>query len=302
MITSALLKTAKFYLQGSITDYKNGNGPDAKHKALVAYLEGVEPVEPRLKASDPQLMIDLESKMADVRGAIDRNASLPELVDVVKKAEGQIEIAQKVLTEAAPSAWLTFMIASAILLREGFEAVLMIIALLGVIRASGAQHASKWVHGGWFVALLCGFIAWFFSGWLMVFSGAQREAMEGVTSLFAVVVLLYMGFWLHRTTEIGRWKAFIDGKVKSSLEGGNLFGLSVISFIAVFREAFETVLFLRALWLEGGMDTKAALVAGVFGSLTLVFILAWAILKYTPRVFLSEKFLISRQVSWLCLL
>ena len=41
----------------------------------------------------------------------------------------------------------------AILLREGFEAVLIIIALLGVIRASGTKSAHKWVHGGWMAAL-----------------------------------------------------------------------------------------------------------------------------------------------------
>jgi high-affinity iron transporter len=99
-----------------------------------------------------------------------------------------------------------------------------------------------------------------------------------------------MGFWLHRTTEIGRWTKFINGKVKTALEGKRLFGLAAISFMAVFREAFETVLFLRALWLEGGMSTKWAMSAGAFGAFTLIIFLAWIILKYAAKIPIRKLF------------
>ena len=228
--------------------------------------------------------------MAEVRSAIEGKAPVADLKSRVLAANAEIEAAGNLLSKTDMSPWIAFMAAAAILLREGFEAVLVIIALLGVIRASGSPRAAAWVHGGWLSALGLGAIAWIFSGWLMGISGAQRETLEGATSLFAVVVLLVVGFWLHSQTEIGRWKAFIHGKVQRALDGKNLWALASISFVAVFREAFETVLFLRAIWLEGGDGAKIAMTAGVLSSLALVIAMAWAILKYSAKLPIRRLF------------
>jgi len=284
------LQLAKLYIHQSLRLYKAGQLEDAKSKALLAYLEGVEPIEPRLRASDPSLTSSVEEKMTLLRSAIEHRKSYEMVFGAATFAEEDLDGAALILNQSSPSPWITFLIAAAILLREGFEAVLIIITLLGVIRASGSVEARKWVHGGWVVALFCGVLAWFLSGFLMALGGARRELMEGFTSIFAVIVLLYMGFWLHRTTEIGRWTQFINVKVKRALEGKKLFGLAAISFMAVFREAFETVLFLRALWLEGGMSTRWAMFGGALGSLALIFALAWLILKYTARIPIRRLF------------
>lgn len=277
-------------LDEALKEYQAGNTDSAKNKALRAYLEGIEPIEPRLRATDPAAVSDLEDKMAQVRSLIDSRKSVALLQAAVEAAKGKISEAQTLMQTKKMSPWIAFLAAAAILLREGFEAVLVIIALLGVIRASGKKRAAHWVHGGWMSALGLGAVAWFFSGWLMGMSGAQREALEGVTSLFAVAVLLTVGFWLHSQTEIGRWKAFIHGKVQKALDGKNLWGLASISFIAVFREAFETVLFLRAIWLEGGDGAKVAMLLGVLGSLAFVIAMAWAILRYSAKIPIRRLF------------
>jgi high-affinity iron transporter len=284
------LGTARGLLDSSITAYLAGDREEAKTRALKAYLEGIEPVEPRLRASDPGAVTELEEKMAAVRGAIEAGKPPAEVRAAITLALQQIAKAEALLNAGEMSPWIAFLAAAAILLREGFEAVLVVIALLGVIRAANVPRAALWVHGGWISALALGAVAWFFSGWLMGISGAQRETLEGVTSLFAVAVLLVVGFWLHSQTEIGRWKKFIHGKVQKALEGRNLWGLASISFVAVFREAFETVLFLRAIWLEGGGDAKIAMAVGVFGSLALVIGLAWAILRYSATLPIRRLF------------
>ena len=284
------LDLAREKLKKSVTDYHAGKFDSAKQLALSAYLDGVEPVEFRLRAADPAMTADLEQKMGAVRGMIERRKSLGELDHAAQKAEEMLSQARTTLQHKGSGQWLTFLVAAGIFLREGFEAVLIIIALLGVIRAAGAKSAALWVHLGWVLALGGGAIAWVFSGWLIGISGMQRELMEGVTSIFAVLVLLYLGFWLHSKTEIGRWKQFIDGRVKTALEGGNRIGLAVISFTAVFREAFEVVLFLRALWLESGADSRAAMAIGVFGSFALILALAWALLKYSTRIPIRRLF------------
>ena len=130
----------------------------------------------------------------------------------------------------------------------------------------------------------------------MTMSGAGIEILEAVTSLLAVMVLLYLGFWLHNKTEIHRWKSFIHGKVKKALEGSNLFGLASLSFIAVFREAFETVLFLRAVWLESGMASKTTLALGTLTSFALLVIMAMALLKFSARLPIRKLFSLSSSV------
>lgn len=287
------LNHARTQLDEAVKEYKNGDQDAAKSKALKAYLEGIEPVEPRLKATDPSAVSILETKMAAVRSAIEGKQSISEVEDSVTAAKAQIDSAEKLLKSDSMSPWIAFLAAAAIILREGFEAVLFIIALLGVIRAAGSKKAAHYVHGGWVAALGLGVVAWFLSGWLMGMSGAQRETLEGATSLFAVAVLLIVGFWLHSQTEIGRWKAFIHGKVQRALEGKNLYALASIAFIAVFREAFETVLFLRAIWLEGGDGSKFALISGVVGSILFVILLAWALLQYSAKVPIRKLFGVS---------
>lgn len=284
------LLVAEGELDSAVAEYEKGDVESAKTKALKAYLEGIEPIEPKLKATEPEAVTRLEEKMAAVRGAIEGKLSLALLQSRVAIAKSEIETAKTLLSAKEMSPWVSFMAALAIILREGFEAVLVVIALLGVIRAAGSKRAALWVHGGWMSALGVGLIAWFFSGWLMGMSGAQRETLEGITSIFAVFVLLVVGFWLHSQTEIGRWKAFIHGRVQRALEGKNLFALATISFVAVFREAFETVLFLRAIWFDGGEATKYAMVSGVVFSLSLVIVLAWAILKYSAKLPVRKLF------------
>lgn len=274
-------------------DYRNGKFDSAKTEALQAYLEGIEPIEPRARATDPEAVADLEEKMASVRGSIEDKKSFTELEKQIQGAEAQIAVVAKLIEHQDMSPVVAFFASFAILLREGFEAVLIILALLGVIRATGSKEAALWVHGGWMSALGCGFIAWLFSGWVMGISGAGREMLEGITSLFAVAVLLYVGFWLHRQSEIGRWKDFLEVKVKGFLHGKNLLGLAAISFFAVFREAFETVLFLRAIWYEGGDATRSALSAGVVASLILVISLSWMALTFSKRLPLRQLFTLS---------
>ncbi|MFO1520142.1 MAG: cytochrome c/FTR1 family iron permease [bacterium] len=284
------LEIAKNYLKQAQKEYREGPRESAQKKALLAYLEGVEPVEARLRTYDPAFTLDLEKKMAAVRNSMTSSSSPDEVDRSTRIALENLEQAESLLKQSVSSPWFVFLMALSIILREGFEAVLIIVAILGVLRVVGEKKAARWVHGGWIAAVALGGVVWVFSGWLMRVSGAGREMMEGVTSLLAVLVLLYVGFWLHSKTEISRWTNFIDGRTRRVLAGGSFFGLAAISFMAAFREAFETVLFLRALWLEGGSYAKMTMAFGVIASFLLIFLLAYALLRYSVRIPLKKLF------------
>lgn len=289
----ASLVIARRGLAAAATSYKAGKFAEARHQALMAYLEGVEPVEQRLRSIDGSLVAEIEQKMADVRRAIEKKETPETVIAKIQAADVVIKKSEKALESEDNSPWVTFSLTAGILFREGFEAVLIILAILGVLRAVNARRAAVLVHSGWVSAVFLGIVAWFFSGWLILISGASREVTEATAAMLAVVVLLYMGFWLHSKTEIKRWTAFIDGKVKKALEGNQRWGLFALSFIAVFREAFETVLFLRALWIQGGDSSKTAMLSGVVICFALILIAAWALLKYSLKLPIRQLFGIS---------
>jgi high-affinity iron transporter len=287
------LHLARDYLQEAFEDFKSGNLEGARHMALIAYLEGVEPIEARLRLLNGAVVAEMEQRMMDVRRMIEEKKSVEQLSQAMQQARLSLDRAEQLLNQNPPSLWFVFVMTGSILLREGFEAVLIIVAILGVLRILGERRAVLWIHGGWILALLCGLAVWFVSEWLIRMGGTRREMMEGVTTLLAVAVLLYVGFWLHSKTEIHRWTSFIDGKTKRALKEGSLFSLAFISFMAVFREAFETVLFLQALSLEGGTAAKSAMAMGVAVSLALVLILAFFLLRYSVRIPIRKLFNIS---------
>ncbi|MGA7305206.1 MAG: FTR1 family protein [Rhodothermales bacterium] len=281
---SASLNLAKQLLGDALAKYRDGKTRPARADALRAYLEGVEPIEPALAARDGALKAGLERRMLAVRNQIERGADSESVAQAVTDARGSLDEAERVLGESPPSLFFSFILAASILLREGLEAFLVILAILGVLRSVGQKEAVRWVHAGWMFALGLGIVAWFFSDALIQVGAAQREIMEGFVSLIAVGVLLYVGFWMHNKSEINKWKAFIEKRVNRTLGTGNLFGLAAISFFAVFREAFESVLFLSALTLEQGTAHRSAVAGGAAAAIAGVLILSAILLRYSIRL------------------
>jgi high-affinity iron transporter len=285
---------ATILLNEALAAYKSNSKNDAKRLSIQAYLEGIEPIEPMIKANNPLLVQKVEMEMGKIRQII---ADPQGTVDLLTS---QIAITNEVFSEVDAtiqsrelSFGVAFSGAFAIILREGFEAVLIILTLLSVIKAYGNKKAALWVHAGWSSALFLGFVSWFLSGVLMKMSGAGREVLEAATSSFAVIILLYFGFWLHRQIEITRWKKFIHEKVQGAIDNKNLWALFSISFISVFREAFETVLFIRALWFQTNTDGKNAIFLGLLAALFLIFTLSILALRYSRKIPVRELFKVS---------
>ncbi|QIW15705.1 iron permease [Pasteurellaceae bacterium RH1A] len=132
-----------------------------------------------------------------------------------------------------------------ILLREGIEALLIIMALLTALKAAQQPKAKRWVYAGAGLGLfasLLGAIALqqFFPA---LSAGTSREILEGVVGIVAVVMMLFVGAWLHSKSSLLGWKRFIDKQVAQALATGSLVSMLTLSFLSVFREGAETILF-----------------------------------------------------------
>jgi high-affinity iron transporter len=249
-------------------------------------------IEPKIKATDANLLIEIEEKMGSVRAGIEYKLPMEHLQEKTQIATGVIEKVEKLFSQERSTTSMVFLMSATIILREAFEAVLIVIALLSVLKSTQSKKSLAWVHGGWVAAVFVGVVFWFFSGWAMNLSGANRELLEGALTLVSALVLVYMGFWLHSKTEITKWNRFIKSKIEVALNNKSLLALSAISFIAVVREALEVVLFLRALWIEntGSSEMQMASIAGVAVAFLLVFVLSILMLRFAEKVPIRKLF------------
>ncbi len=284
------LTKAKDWINQSTAAYKAGNKQEARTLALTAYLEGVEPLEVQLRANDASLIANIETTMSAMRSAIENDKSVAE---VQKKAQQSIVFlgqAETLLAEKSFSGWLAFLLSSSIILREGLEAFLVVITVLGIVRSLKIKGAAAWVHGGWITAIASGFLLWLAADSLFTFTGAQREVMEGAIALFAVGVLLYVGFWMHSKSEAGKWQAYVKTRIQGLAKKENMVGLAFLSFLVVFREAFESVLFLSTLNMEVGETHQTAFVAGIVAAFAALGLISVLLLKYSKRIPITQLF------------
>lgn len=281
---------AKSLLKKSLLAYESRDKMGALNAALKAYLDGVEPIEAQVQASDNALFGRLEADMMKVRSLIEQDASLEALEIAVITATETINEAEALLSSSERGVFDTALLTAGILIREGLEAFFVILAILGVLRKVNIPQATRWIHLGWIAAIVVGMISWFFTDSLMQWSAAERELMEGLIGIFAVGILLYLGYWLHGKTEAGKWKAFVEERILTLVNRNNLIGLSAFSFIVVFREAFESVLFISSLSAGGEGDSKIGILIGFIGSALLLLFIAVAMLRWFKKLPIKQVF------------
>lgn len=271
-------------LAESLDAYRQGDAARAHQLAVTSYLEGFELVEAPLDAVDGGLKTRVEAEMLGYRTMIQSRAPREAVETQARAIASLLDSARGRLDAARLSPITTFASALVILLREGLEAILVVAAVVALLIKSGRREALRYVHAGWIGALALGGVTWVIASYVVTLSGAGREVTEGVTALVAALMLLYVGFWMHRHSHAARWKSFLETRVQAALSGRTLWALASISFLAVYREAFETVLFYQALWVEAGPSGRLAVAAGCLAGFAGLALIAWLILKLGLRL------------------
>ncbi|MEA1673747.1 FTR1 family protein [Nitrospirillum sp. BR 11163] len=275
------LAIARAKLGLAVKAYEAGDAKAAGDLALAAYLDGFEPVEPILKARDGGLMTRVESAMGAFRGVISQGRPADEVRAQAQAITGLLTEAEHALSPAAASDASTFVGAFTILLREGLEALLIVVAMIAFLRKAGRADVLRHVHLGWTTALAAGLATWAAATYLVSISGASRELTEGLGSVFAALVLLSVGVWMHGKSQAGAWQLYIKEKLSHALSRQSAWFLFLLTFVVVYREVFETILFYMALWAEGA---HMAVLAGAGAAVLLLAAIAWGLLRYSRRL------------------
>ena len=287
------LEVTRSKLAASLAAYRAGNRREAQTLALSAYLDGFEPLEPMLVARNAALMGRIESGMGELRSGLERGLPVDEVAARVSVLDALFDDAQTALAPDATSGASNFLGAFAILLREGLEALLIVVAMIAFLRKADRREVLPYVHGGWISALVAGGLTWAVATYAIKVSGASRELTEGFGSLFAAVVLLSVGIWMHGKSQADQWQRYIREKLSHALTKQSAWFLFGLAFIVVYREVFETILFFAALWTQGGV---AMTLAGAGSAAVVLAVIAWIMLRYSRTLPVAKFFAYS---SWL---
>lgn len=176
-----------------------------------------------------------------------------------------------------------------ILLREGVEAMLIVIALISALNVAKQPQGKKWVYAGVLAGLLASVIGAIVLQRLFpaVTAGTHREVLEGFIGLFVVVMMLMIGTWLHSKSSLQSWNAYIAKHMGKALTTGSLVSLFGLSFLSVFREGAETIVFYAGILPKISMND---FLTGIFAALLVLAVLAVLLLKTSIKLPIAKLF------------
>ena len=234
-----------------------------------------------------------------------RNASLYTKVEtetpviMVKGGEKQYqEKLQNLITELSQidtKAEYTFVDAMFILLREGVEALLIVLALVSGLKAANQKKGLKWVYAGAVAGILASIVIAVVLQKLFpaVSSGTNREIIEGFVGIFAVIMMIGIGVWLHSKSSLKAWKDYMDRKMNVVLSTGSFISMFALSFLAVFREGAETILVYAGIL---PLISVQNLITGISAAVIILIIIALALTYASSKIKVHRVFFI---LTWM---
>ena len=219
-----------------------------------------------------QLVDDLKSWLVKDAAILDGGAS------------GNVNGFTKLVTSSAGQAFL-------ILIREGLEALLVVAAVIAYLVKSGNKRFTRWIYLGVVAGLAgSGLVAVLFT-FLFGGSGPVQEISEGVCALIATLMLLWTSNWMLNKSSVEAWNNYIRNKTEAAVAGaqskvesgqglglGMIASLAMLSFLAVFREGAETVIFYESIY-SMSQDAHGMWVGGLAAAAVLIVI--FLILRFT---------------------
>ena len=238
-------------LEKSLSALESGNN-DSASSAIATFIQQWPIFEGAVQTRDGALYTRVESELPVIMSKGSEPANIARLQALVSD-----------LKAIDTSASYGIIDAMLVLLREGVEALLVVMALIAALNAARQPRAKRWVYGGavlGLVASIIGAIALQRLFPTLAAAGTNREILEGAVGVAAVIMMLFIGAWLHSKSSIEGWKKFVDKQVAQALATGSLVSMMLLSFLAVFREGAETILFYVGMLPQ---ITTADLLAGI---------------------------------------
>ncbi|HJU46693.1 MAG TPA: FTR1 family protein, partial [Gaiellaceae bacterium] len=252
--------------------------------------------EQRLRGLAPSLFQEIEGLFWYGEGGHDglvqlvkRKASAAELQATRAALDEKLRDAEERIGSGPQSRAQIVTNAAIIVFREGLEAVLILAALMASMVGPQRRYRRPLLVGVSF-ALLASVATWVVAQTLLTSLAGFGERLEAIVSLVAIAVLLvilnwfyHRVYWQENLQDLHKRKKRILAGAGLSLAAAQVAGLVALGFSSVYREGFETVLFLQALTLEAGALTVLEGVALGFAAVVAVFFLVVALERKLPH-------------------
>ncbi|HEJ7444113.1 TPA: FTR1 family iron permease [Klebsiella oxytoca] len=270
-------------INAALTRYQNGEGQEAILDVQDIYFDRFEAtgMENKIGSRDAAFKTSLEAHFTRMVSLMKAGQPQERLAAEAAALEADLQKAVTMLGEGEETQWSLLLYSLMIIVREGLEALLIVAAIVAYLVKNNHHDKLPLIRQSVMVALVASVATAFIFQLLFTQSVASRELLEGITMLIAVVMLFLMSYWLLSKVEARHWKAWLEGKLSHSLSRGSLVGLWLTSFLAVYREGAETVLFYYALIGDAqGLPGHLAIGAGfVIGCV--VLLIAWLVMRYS---------------------
>jgi high-affinity iron transporter len=269
---------------------RRGEHAAAADQVFDAYLS-FEEVEGPLRIVDAGLVSRAEARFGALRQAAGAGAgaSLERRYATVSSTVDSAEAA----LGASPSGWGLVAESFLLVVREGFEAILIVGAIMAVVLRTGNRALRRGVRWGVALALAASLATAALLEWMLEGSTAKREALEGGVMLAAAVVLFYVSYWLISKVDADAWQRFVRHKIERAAASGSAVALASVAFLAVYREGFETVLFYKALYVTGGAAGTALITLGLAAGVVVLAGVYVGIEKFGIRIPLRPFFAVT---------
>lgn len=285
------LDVIRTQLDAVVAAAASGEWAAAETARIDAYSLLESGTEARIAVFNPDLKVELENliwngqKPKGLFVLIKEQAPLSEFKNTRAELQVVLKKVGKILgTEVAPAAVATN--AGIIVFREGLEAVLILAALMGSLRKSSLIHLRRPMWLGAVFASVATAATWFIMQGAISLLGRYGEKLEAVVSLIAIgVLLLIMNWFFHQVYWTDRMAAFQKHKHALTHHSGALraqwWGLLILGFTSIYREGFETVLFLQSLVLQSGV---ASVMSGTALGLVIVIAIGVLVFKWQAKL------------------
>ncbi|HDR1188431.1 TPA: FTR1 family iron permease [Pasteurella multocida] len=270
-------------IQQAMNLYQQGEQKKAMLAIQDTYFDVFESsgMENKIGARDNNMKAELEGYFTRLVSLIKANASSDQLQQQANQLAQGLSKSVEMLQGGKQSHWSMFLYSLLIILREGLEALLIVAAIVTYLIKNQHQDKLPVIRQSVYVALIASLITAVIFQFVFANAGASRELLEGFTMMIAVVMLFMMSYWLLSKVEAQNWQRYLEGKLSSALTTGSLIGLWLTSFLAVYREGAETVLFYYALVADATSAVSylylfAGLVVGI-----VILTICYLIMRYT---------------------
>ncbi|KIL73173.1 FTR1 family iron permease [Bacillus badius] len=274
-------------LLGKADQSIDDNKPEEAVSVLQEFLTVWPSVEGDVRTRNGSLYTKLESDIPVIAGKLSSSDT-----NVVKEQQKKIKEYKQAVDLLQEKKNYTMWDAALIMLREGLEALLVVAALIAFLRKANASQHQRWIWLGALAGVVMSIVAAVFIN--IAFSaaaaGANREAIEGVTGILAVVMMIGVGVWLHQKSNMKAWNRYIEKQMGTALSTGSIISMAFVSFLSIFREGAETIIFYMGM---APSISTGKLLAGIVLALVILTVFAFLFIRYSAKIAVGPFFKIA---------